>query len=40
VLEVMEALVGSSEGRGIVLVTSRCARPEPMAAGLQTGEMA
>ena len=40
VLEVMDALVGSSEGRGIVLVTSRCARPEPMAAGLQTGEMA
>jgi predicted dehydrogenase len=40
VLEVMEALVGSSEGRGIVAIASRCARPEPMPAGLQTGEMA
>ena len=40
VLEVMEALVGSSEGRGIVAIASRCARPEPMAAGLKTGEIA
>ncbi len=39
VLEVMEALVGSSEGQGIVAIASRCARPEPMAPGLQTGEM-
>jgi len=40
VLEVMAALVGSSEGRGIVAIESRCARPEPMPAGLQTGELA
>jgi predicted dehydrogenase len=40
VLEVMEALVGSSEGRGIALIESRCARPEPMPAGLGTGEIA
>jgi predicted dehydrogenase len=40
VLEVMEALVGSSEGRGIALIESRCARPEPMVAGLRTGEIA
>ena len=40
VLEVMEALVGSSEGRGIASIESRCARPEPMPAGLATGEMA
>ena len=40
VLEVMEALVGSSEGRGIAPIESRCARPEPMPAGLATGEMA
>jgi predicted dehydrogenase len=40
VLEVMEALVGSSEGRGIALIESRCVRPEPMVAGLRTGEMA
>jgi predicted dehydrogenase len=39
VLEVMEALVGSAEGRGIVEIVSRCARPEPMAPGLETGEM-
>ena len=39
VLEVMEALVGSSEGRGIALIESRCARPEPMPAGLRTGEI-
>jgi predicted dehydrogenase len=30
VLEVMEALVGSCEGRGITPIASRCARPEPM----------
>ena len=40
VLEVMESLVGSSEGRGIVAIASRCERPEPMAAGLKTGEIA
>jgi predicted dehydrogenase len=40
VLEAMEALVGSSERRGIVTIESRCARPEPMAAGLATGEIA
>jgi predicted dehydrogenase len=39
VLEVMEALVSSSEGGGIVAIESRCARPEPMAAGLRTGEL-
>jgi predicted dehydrogenase len=40
VLEVMEALVGSSEGRGIVAIESRCVRPEPMPAGPRTGEIA
>jgi predicted dehydrogenase len=39
VLEVMEALVGSCEGSGIVTIPSRCARPKPMPAGLQTGEI-
>ena len=39
VLEVMEALVKSSEGQGIVAIESRCARPEPMPAGLRTGEI-
>jgi predicted dehydrogenase len=39
VLEVMEALVGSSEGAGMVAIESRCARPEPMAAGLGIGEI-
>ena len=39
VLEVMQALVGSAEGQGIVAIASRCARPDPMAAGLKTGEM-
>jgi hypothetical protein len=35
----MEALVASSEGAGMVTIESRCARPEPMAAGLRTGEI-
>jgi predicted dehydrogenase len=39
VLEVMEALVGSSEGARMVAIESRCARPEPMAAGLSVGEI-
>jgi hypothetical protein len=39
VLEVMEALVGSCEGRCIVAIKSRCAQPEPMPAGLATGEI-
>jgi predicted dehydrogenase len=39
-LEVMEALVGSCEGRGLVTIESRCARPEPMPADLKTGEIA
>jgi hypothetical protein len=33
----MERLVKSSEGRGIVAIESR--RPEPMPAGLRTGEI-
>jgi predicted dehydrogenase len=40
VLEVMEALVDSSEGRGSISIESRCAQPEPMAAKLNTGELA
>jgi hypothetical protein len=40
VLEVMEALVRSSEGAGIVGVTSRVARPAPLAAGLEVGALA
>jgi predicted dehydrogenase len=39
VLEVMVALTGSCEGGGVVAIESRCTRPEPMAAGLRTGEM-
>jgi hypothetical protein len=39
VLEVMAALVGSCEGGGLMAIESRCARPEPMTAGLRTGEM-
>jgi predicted dehydrogenase len=39
VLEVMAALVGSCEGGGVMAIESRCARPEPMTAGLRTGEM-
>jgi predicted dehydrogenase len=39
VLEVMEALVVSSGGAGMVAIESRCVRPEPMAAGLNTGQI-
>ncbi len=39
VLEVMEALVASSEGAGMVAIESRCVRPEPMTAGLAIGEI-
>jgi predicted dehydrogenase len=39
VLEVMEALVGSCEGRGTVPIESRCVRPQPMRAGLATGDI-
>jgi hypothetical protein len=35
----MEALVGSSEGAGMVAIESRCVRPEPRAAGLAIGEI-
>jgi predicted dehydrogenase len=40
VLEVMEALVRSSEGAGVVAITSRAARPTALAPGLAVGELA
>lgn len=40
VLEVMEALLRSSEGAGIVRVASRIERPAPLAAGLAVGALA
>jgi predicted dehydrogenase len=40
VLEVMEALVRSSEGAGIVAIESRAARPAPLAPGLAVGALA
>lgn len=39
VLEVMAALIRAAEGGGIALIESRCARPEPLPAGLGTGEL-
>jgi predicted dehydrogenase len=39
VLEVMEALVRSSEGAGIVKIASRVPRPAPLAAGLVLGAL-
>ena len=40
VLEVMEALVRSAEGAGVVEIESRCERPVPLAPGLAAGELA
>jgi hypothetical protein len=39
VLEVMDALVRSAEGAGIVEITSRCERPAPLPEGLAVGEL-
>jgi predicted dehydrogenase len=39
VLEVMEALVRSAEGGGVIAIESRCERPAPLAPSLAVGEL-